>query len=218
VLTTDTRLLLKACRDFAEEDTPRLMLADELEATGFGEVAAVLRGARLEASRKHRLETWARRYGYIRWLKSLLELPPESDCVFFGRLWNEFVWQDGRGRACLFRVTRGLPQHLSTTAPMLMERAALQFLFPLTSVFVTGRKPWRDDLDGVWYGWTGSTYPQKWNTWEETPHEIPHTLWERLAAPGTYLRHWNRGHYTRLKDSIDDLNAAALSFGRAAVA
>lgn len=219
MVATDTELLLKACRANPDEDTPRLILADSIE-DDFGGAAAYIRqdvDLARHGARKIPLSRRTTARDYVRWVGTVLGAD-ESVIGIGSAGWDHLMWTTSDRRNCLFVVARGLPMRLSTTAPMLMERAALQFLFPLTSVFVTCRRPWRDDLDGVFYGWTGSTYPQMWNTWEETPHEIPHTLWDRLAAPGHYSRHWNRGHYTRLKDSIDDLSNAALAFGRTAVA
>jgi uncharacterized protein (TIGR02996 family) len=232
--TTDVLALLRACCEAPDDDTVRLVLADAVQESGFAGTAAFIRDDIAMSDKRARKSgiipksRVAYTPDYVRWMASLFG----DDAMRFSSIhalgWDQMHWFNNDLRKCTFTITRGLPMHLSTTAIMLMERAAKQFLFPLTGVMVSDRRPWRDDMgvelmnDAVAYGWSAMPYPSKWETWIETPSEIPVTLYHHLApsvdtpATPTTPRHvHNRGHYWKAKDAIDDLNRAAMSFGKA---
>lgn len=228
---TDAELLLRACRLSPDEDTPRLALADELQATGFEGAAEYIResvehdraGGRTSGTvlrRRRKRQKMAR--DWCRWFEGLLGLPRLA--LVGGESWDFFHWRDrdlwDGSRECRLDIVRGLPMGVSVTCPMLMERAGLVFLFPLMHAFVTGRKPQREPgmtLDGYviephWL-WVPRSYPQTFSTWEEEKWEIPHPLYRHLPA-GDY----GTGGFRKLADAVAGLNTAALAFGRAAVA
>ncbi len=226
---TDVDHLLRAIRENPQEDAPRLMLADELADTGFSLAADYMResiafdrsapGARPPKPRQRRRKKIAQ--GYIRWLESRFGLPVAGTDPFSGicggETWDRFHWRAvGESRSCLFKVVRGLPASLTVTAPLLMQRTADLFSFPIASVTVSAdRKPERDAMGEVLYIWVCATWPQVWNTWEETAHQIPRPLFDLLPQDPNIR--W-KGHYTSMREACDALNTAALAFGRASVA
>lgn len=216
VLATDTHLLLRAIREQPDEDTPRLMLADEMQANGFDGAAEYVRTSIENHQQLRRPTAVAIANDYVRWIRSLVSGFPTIYCSeFLGRDLRGFTWRAGQRHWCEFIVEGGLPTFLRTTAPMLMSHRAEQFLFPLQTVTVTDRKPSRDFLPySNGWAWIGMPYPQRWNTWEDVPHEIPRPLWEHLTPFPTM----NRGRYRTRADAMTDLRSAALAFGRAAVA
>ena len=215
--TTDVKLLLAACRQSPEEDTPRLVLADAIEEEGFGGAAAYIRFDITRPPNKSRgrvsVEQKQRIAGYVAWLESLLDEPPTTkERGFYGLGWGDvIVWHVRDGRRCEFYIKRGLPQKLVTDLPMLMENAGRQFLFPLTSCRVVGRKPDFDDLHYPHhYQWVSSTYPQTFNTWEVEPHYIPEPVFKFLK-PSKSMRH--RGAYPSSTLAHFALDEAAFLFG-----
>ncbi len=223
---TDTELLLRACRLNPGDDAPRLALADELQETGLDDVAAYIRESianHYEVGAPRRKVRSKIGSAYCKWIASLVGIASESDgftCA--GESWDQIVW-GGRidTRRAVFNVERGLPRHVGTTAPLLMESAAQMFLFPLTSCEVTDRKPERDDMipDDVQWVWNCTSYPQKWNTWEDYSHNVPLPLWKNLPLepPNRYWRQLRRGTFTSRANANGALRAAAFAFGRAAV-
>lgn len=208
---TESRLLLAACRERPECDTTRLVLADALEEEGqFPLAAAYIR----ESIRFAREGSATRRPGldYLKWLASVLGAEhnhgaagwvPEYLCA--GEGWDEFIWRaPGERRMCLFEIRRGLPEAVRLSCPLLMERAAVLNIFPLTRVAVTDRKPVRDD---VLHFWACRPYPAKFNTWEDDEHAIPAPLFNLLP-----VGHRWKGRYHRRADALGALNEAARLF------
>lgn len=226
MIATNSALLLRACREQPDEDTPRLILADSLEEDGNQQAAAYLRESVVRDRKgepKPRRRAEAAR-GYMRWLESLFSIPPTDQTyatsgICGGEGWDRFYWTAGEGRRCRLDVNRGLPYRVSLTCPMLLEQAAKLFLFPLTHVIVSDRKA--ELVPAIHYGeyqmerhylWVEASYPQKFSTWEDDAHHIPAPLYRYLDAKPV------SAHYDTHSEAMQDLHRAALAFGRAAVA
>lgn len=229
MITADTLRLLAAIRVKPDEDTPRLALADELQDNGHEDAAEYLRDNMQPRTGERRASRTEIGNGYLRWLGELFGLPPWNErdhwLMCAGATWDSFCWRDGEAggnRRCELHVVRGLPHRLVVTCPMLMERARQLFLFPLTQCVVTGRTPERDPIFGVRV-WNCRDYPQRFSTWEESPEQIPKPIYE-LLSPGEWRNepragrvYRNKGEYGAKSLAHEDLNRAALAFGRRAV-
>jgi uncharacterized protein (TIGR02996 family) len=225
---TDTKLLLRACREHPAEDTPRLMLADALQTDGFDGAAAYIRESiefARRSGKKRRVTRSAMGRDYIRWLGQLLSLPvcdsyaeyKESNFICAGETWDDFYWRAapfGGNRWCDLYIERGLPTRLAGTLPLVMERAADLFQFPIQDVAARDRRPEYDEMFRV-YQWVCSLYPQTWNTWEETPYNVPKPIYSLIEWPtvnGHVRRDWSKK-----QDATDALHAAILKFGHNSV-
>jgi uncharacterized protein (TIGR02996 family) len=229
----DSELLLKACRMNPAEHSVRLQLADALEEEGSPIAAAYIR----ESIDFHRNGKVAKRWtqnlwrGYAAWLRSLFGVVETNDyderrSFLLAHDANTFIWHAGERRRAELVVRCGLPETIRVTAPMLMDRAAPLFSFPLTRCIVTDRKPYVDDTepDGTpsrrLYSWQWASWPQKWNTWEEDEDKIPQPLYDLLPRDKEFRdgagRPWRATYATKGNASLT-LEAAALAFGRAAV-
>ncbi len=224
--TTDVTALLAACRQFPDEDTPRLALADALTESGWEDAAAFIRDSIANTGQRRVRQTMAR--GYMRWLESLLMLPPNTtgdnpaSGICGGESWDSFAWWEQRdNRRCELLISRGLPTHLNSTAPMFMERAAVLFTFPVSAVHLCDRKADRDnftrDMGGdTLFGWNCSEYPQRFSTWEDydSLHHVPRPLYNCLpVGAGRQYKGW----YNSRAEADRALATAALAYGRSLV-
>lgn len=228
MLSADALALLRACRANPADDTARLVLADQLEEyCGMPGAAAYIRAdvehARARMGNLDYRESAQRRNAhrrpYLDFLRAVLcghvRAVREDEFVIAENAEGEFVWgfYDLSYRRCSLRVERGLPATIRTTLPLLVDGAKRLFLFPLMACNVTDRAPERDHVPGVgmdvtWI-WVYADYPQKFHTWEMSPTNVPRPIYHRLPQPV---------RYRRKADAREALNAAALQFGRAAVA
>lgn len=219
---TDAELLLAACRRTPDDDTPRLVLADRLQEDGFDGAAQFIRteikwfreGKPARIMRKANVQSAG---GYVAWLSSLFPL----DAVVHHGGTQFIVFQfEPDNRRTVIHIERGLPLDLVSTAPHFMDRAAALFRFPIREALLSDRRP----IDGGPhyprnFVWVRAAWPQKFNTWEESPHEIPAPLFDRLSlATGTHAGAYRRGHYPSRAQAQIALSLAARAHGEALVA
>ncbi len=225
MITDDTYRLLRACRDFQDEDTPRLALADEMQASGFDLAGQYVRSSISRATSVRRKKSLPRTIiggGYIRWLEALFGLPDSRNSgvgICAGEGWDSFHWRVSPGdhrRWCELQIERGLPKTIRVTAPLFMERAPQLFLFPLTGCKLTDRKPERDDFANqtTWHWGSTSIWPETWNTWEDRPHTLPGDVF--CLLPKETNR--SRGTHSTKAIACSALELAATNYGRAQVA
>ncbi len=227
---TDAELLLAACRAEPEEDAVRLALADAIQSDGFEGGACYIRESieHHNATKPKAGRTPRRRKAiaqdYARWMMGALGVveptaDPDTDMFIGGESWDVFHWRVGdrwSGRECRFDIQRGLPYRISITCPMLMERAKDAFIFPLTSVFVTGRRPERDHQFTEWQ-WNRALWPSPHGTWIEEKEMIPEPLYRLIRNDDGTIPHGVSRH-RGVGTAVKALSTAALAFGRAAVA
>ena len=223
----DVQLLLKACCLNPDEDTPRLMLADEIEENGFPGAARYIRDEIKFANEYHvigkrRKDSFQERESFLdyrSWLSSVFQCDESELHVAWGRSY-EFTWSYGDNRRCRFVLWRGLPLRISVSMAMLAEKAKEIFQFPLMSCTVNDRRPIRVEIPTsiqVIWQWYGSTYPQKFSTWENEPHHVPEPIY-RYMEPEIGMRAFRLpikrlGVYSSLSIAINALNFAAYRFG-----
>lgn len=230
MITTDMQLLLRAIRDKPDEDTPRLMLADEMEQCGYGLAANYVRESVEHGSEKKLRSSSVKRRrrnigaaDYRRWLYDVLT--PGEECGVVGTnhisgcdYWDGFMWGKGDRRYASIKIHRGLPTEvLILTAPLLLEQAKALYLFPLTNCRLRDRVPGHDD-GRMWYWSKVSPWPSKFNTWEEpySAYRLPPALFDGLlpASESDAGTRW----YRTMKSAQEALHYSALIFGRKAVA
>lgn len=235
--TPDVLALLRACRTAPDEDTPRLMLADAVEESGFTDAAAYMRTS-LNLPRGQRAPKKPMGMAYLTWLEAVFaeaSADPlkftsigekHQNYIIAGTGWNQFVWIGSNDRRrCVIDIDRGLPSGIHVTCPMLVERATLLFIFPLTCCRVIDRRPEQCPVFGS-YRWEASTLPQKFNTWEEDQTQIPLEFWRFLPEAGwddgpsgtdVGRLFYNKAEFATSKKARAALDAAALEYGRAIV-
>lgn len=211
---TDVDLLLAACCETPEEDTPRLMLADAIQAEGWDGAADYIR-ADIELCRRPKPKGQrGRKQNALRpyrdWFQSMtgaftIAMSTPTLLLLSEPLgWDNWNFGD-------FGIERGLPTNLRLNAPTFMRHAEWMFRFPVMSVTLRDRHPELDDfpLSTGHYLWSRRPYPQKFNTWEENSHHVPDVLHDHLEpVPDKTLR-----RYARVSLAMKDLNAAALRYG-----
>lgn len=211
--------LLEACRLHPEEDTPRLMLADYLQENGRELTAKYIRESISFANDRtpsRRLIRSKMGTDYRRWLESLFGIENSGTThgdryTCAGETWDFFIVNLGERRNCTLGIKRGLPETLHVTAPMLMERAAQLFRFPLKTCTVTDRKPVHDPDIGRWV-WMSSSYPQKFSTWEDSPHHVPLPLTRIMRR-----EEQSRVAFRTQKAALVTLHNVAFDFGLASL-
>lgn len=226
---TDEQLLLHACRENPDDDTPRLVLADWLQENGREGAAAYIRDSIAYDSGLQKPEVGKPRrrkemgLAYKEWLNSLM--PIEAGMRFFGgENWDQFGWftnesDESELSSGRFDIRRGLPSHVSVRISFFMERAGDLFTFPIASCSINGRRPYRvDDVPPTYYRWSRASWPQKHNTYVGSSYQIPAPLFD-LMSPGDANRgSTSAGAFKQLKTAISALHRAAFAYGRAQIA
>lgn len=232
MIDTDVSLLLRACREAPADDAPRMILADAVQESGFEDAAIYIRESIAfhntpSKKRKRRADRTMIGIGYQKWLAHLFGVPVgpltgEEQFVIGGDSWDQFVWNEKyNSRRAVLDIERGLPDALYVTCPLLIERAADLFVFPIAHCKVTDRHPDREEVvpGDVTYHWVPATLPQKFNTWEDTQYQVPSELRKLmpLGKPHRLGRQSPVGQYETRTDAYHALKVAALAFGRASV-
>lgn len=218
---TDAELLLRACRVTRDDDTVRLALADELTATGFDSAADFIRNEihwfrSGKPTRTPRGKAVHGTGGYVDWLESLF--PDDLVVHNHGTQFAVFPKEVGVDRRrTVINTERGLPLDLVATAPHFMERAGLLFRFPIREVLLSDRRPNRGGShypDN--YVWGRASWPQKFNTWEEEPAQVPAPLFDLLPVESRVMG-MRLGHYPSRKQAQIALSLAAHAYGESFV-
>jgi uncharacterized protein (TIGR02996 family) len=187
----DGELLLRAIRANPAEDTPRLAYADWIEEEGDA--------ARAEFIRLQVLQPKSRKIAML--------------YVDHWKQWTPAVFHD-QGY-CSYQ--RGFIECVRSDCLTFYEHAAEAFRVGCVGrVELRDRRPARGYGNGELYWNRPLIWPQKFDTWNDSPHLLPPDLWHLLKG---YRRTMGTvKQYTGPASANNDLAAAALAYGRVKLA